>query len=99
MLYSEKFKARMVGRMLGERRLSASALSKEVGVGQPTLSRWLREASRIEVVPESDDEKLAERRPEDWSPREKLQAVMAAAAVPESELGAWLRRQCVFRST
>jgi transposase-like protein len=37
--YSEKFKERMVARMLGERTLSTSALSKEVGIGQPTLSR------------------------------------------------------------
>jgi transposase len=83
----------MVGRMLGERRLSASALSKEVGVGQPTLSRWLREASRVGVVTQSEEEKRPERRPEDWSSREKLEALMEAAAVPEAELGMWLRRK------
>jgi transposase-like protein len=91
--YSEKFKARMVGRMLGERRLSASALSKEVGVGQPTLSRWLREAGRVGVVTESNEDKRPERRPEDWSPKEKLRAVIDAAGVPEAEFGVWLRRK------
>jgi transposase-like protein len=91
--YSERFKERMVARMLGERRMSASALSKEVGIGQPTLSRWLREAARFGVVMDSDEDKRAERRPEDWSPQEKLQAVHEAAEISEAELGVWLRRR------
>ena len=91
--YSEKFKERMVARMLGERSLSASALSKEVGIGQPTLSRWLKEASRVGVVNDSDDEHRTERRPEDWSPQEKLRAVVEAAEISETELGVWLRRK------
>jgi len=91
--YSEKFKERMVERMLGERRLSASALSKEVGIGQPTLSRWLKEASRVGVVNDSDDEQWTAQRPEDWSPQEKLRAVVEAAEISEAELGVWLRRK------
>jgi hypothetical protein len=38
MKYSESFKTRMVQKMAGGR--SASSLSQEVGVNQPTLSRW-----------------------------------------------------------
>ena len=53
--YSEKFKARMVERMTGPRRVSANALSKEVGVGQPTLSLWLRRAGRVTAVNNDDD--------------------------------------------
>jgi hypothetical protein len=83
----------MVGRMLGERRLSASALSKEVGIGQPTLSRWLREACRFDLVTNTDDETPPERRPEDWSAREKLKAVIEADGLAEAELGVWLRRK------
>lgn len=73
--------------------MSASALSKEVGIGQPTLSRWLKEASRVGVVNDSDDEHRTDRRPEDWSPKEKLRAVVEAAEISESELGVWLRRK------
>ena len=39
--YSEKFKRKMVQRMSGVHPMSATALSKEVGVPQATLSRWL----------------------------------------------------------
>lgn len=91
--YSERFKARMVERMLGERRVSANALSKEVGVGQPTLSRWLREAGRLEPVSDRKEEKEPVRRPEDWSPHEKLEAVLEAAAISGEQLGVWLRRK------
>ncbi len=67
--YSEKFKSRMIQRMTGRRRMSAGALSKEVGVPQPTLSLWLREAGSLSGV--QDDEKNRTppaRRPEDWPP-------------------------------
>ena len=37
--YTDGFRARMVGRMTGPKRMSANALAQEVGVHQPTLSR------------------------------------------------------------
>jgi transposase-like protein len=42
--YTEAFKEQMVKRMLGPPAVSASALSKQVDVPQPTLSQWLRAA-------------------------------------------------------
>jgi transposase-like protein len=91
--YSEKFKARMVQRMVGPGRLSANALSKEVGVAQPTLSLWLRQAGNLRGVKADDDARPPARRPEDWSPREKLAAVLEAEGISEAELGGWLRRR------
>lgn len=84
--------------MTGPRRVSANALSQEVGVAQPTLSRWLREAGNFAGVKDDDEEqKAVERRPDDWTAQEKLGAVMEAAGVAESELGAWLRRKGLTR--
>lgn len=88
--YGEKFKAHAVSRMVGASRASANALSGELGVPQPTLSRWLREARNVTVV-DDEREKKPERRPEDWSPKEKLEAVLEAANLPDDELGRWLR--------
>jgi transposase-like protein len=81
----------MIQRMVGRGRISASALSREVGVAQATLSRWLQAAGRVSVV--SDDEKPRPKvtRPEDWTPQRKLAAVMEAARLSDTELGAWLR--------
>ena len=82
-------------RMLGPSGMSASALSAEVDVGQPTLSRWLREARNVEG---SGGGKMRERgksgearRAQDRTAEEKLRAIAEAAAVEEQELGAWLR--------
>lgn len=72
--------------------MSACALSRELGVPQPTLSRWVREARNVAAV-DDEHEKTPERRPEDWSPQEKLQAVLEAARLGDDELGRWLRRQ------
>ena len=91
--YSEKFKQRMVQRLVGPRKVTACALAKEVGVPQPTLSLWLREAGSVRVVKDDDETKPPRKRPDDWTPQEKLAAVMEAAGVAEADLGLWLRRK------
>lgn len=90
--YSQKFKNQMIKRMVSG--TSANALSAEVGVCQPTLSTWLRQSRTVQAVT-SDPKPSAPkpRRPEDWSVEEKLQAVVEAAALSETELGEWLRRK------
>ena len=42
--YSEALKSKMVQRMVGPTALSASGLARQVGIAQPTLSKWLRDA-------------------------------------------------------
>ena len=99
MEYSPKFRERMVQRMLGPNGVSANALSAEVDVGQPTLSRWLREARSVEGMSRRKMRKRAEvgqagavaRRAQDRTAEEKLHAIAEAAGVGEQELGAWLR--------
>lgn len=96
-VYSEKFKRKMVQRMSGPAAVSATALSKEVGVPQATLSRWLLAAGTIEGMstPKKDlvTNPKAPRRAEDRSPEDKLRLVVEAAKLSESELGAFLRRE------
>jgi len=91
--YSEKFKRRMIQRLVGPNKVSANALSKEVGVCQPTLSLWLRNASSVAAVKDEKSEPRVARRPEDWTPSEKLQAVLEAEGMADAELGVWLRRE------
>jgi transposase-like protein len=92
MRYSATFKSKMVRRMTGPHGLSASALSREMGVAQTTLSSWLREASNGKVSAMSNTKKKS-KRPQDWTPEEKLAAVTEAAVLSEEELGAFLRRK------
>ncbi len=88
----------MVQRMTGPHARSASALATEIGVPQPTLSRWLRDASTVLSMTSWDPTKptnkpTAPRRPEDWGADEKLRAVLEASALSGEALGAFLRRE------
>ena len=98
MRYSNGFRARMVQRLATPCGPSAGQLAQEVGVSQPTLSRWLREAGNLGesslVSPSPSSRRgMNEKRPQDWSAEEKLQAVIEAATLSEEDLGAFLRRR------
>lgn len=96
--YSAAFRARMIERMTGPRAISANALAREVGIQQPTLSRWLREAAIVPLVskrkkPKTKPSSPSVRRPSDWPAEEKFRVVLEAAALAEAELGGFLRRE------
>jgi transposase-like protein len=84
----------MVERLAMPGAISACALAKEVGVSQNTLSRWLRRAPTLTPMTTSNggDSKHA-KSPRQWTAAEKLQVILEAAAVPDAELGAFLRRK------
>jgi len=103
MRYPDRFKSAMIQRMTGSDPTTAGTLSKEVGVAQPTLSRWLREASIVDLssgqdptigfLTEVEKTGMKRKRPKDWSPEAKLQAVLEASGLPEDKFGAFLRRK------
>lgn len=90
MEYSSKFRARMVSKLLAPDGPSAAALSREVGVSQPTLSRWLREARLAGMDKPTPQTKTMTRR---WSPADKVRVVMEVSALSEADRGAYLRRE------
>src|SRR6476659_74551 len=82
----------MVSRLVGPNPTSAQALSKETGLAQATLSRWLKEASTLKrrMAPK-DEEKPASKQLQEWTPEEKFAVVLEAASLSEGELGVFLR--------
>ena len=91
--YTNGFKARMVERILGAERISATALSEEVGVCQQTLSRWVCEARRIVPMSKKNHNSTPSPDSRRWTAEEKLQVVLEAASLTGDELGAFLRRR------
>ncbi len=65
MVYSEKFKSQMVSKMVGPHAMSAGALAAEVGIHQPTLSRWLRE---VRIVPSMENKSRKTKERGIWLP-------------------------------
>ena len=92
--YTDGFKARMVRRMAGPEGISATALAKEVGVSQATLSRWLREARTVEPVGGGQNKpKGGAKSPRRWAPEEKLRVLLEASKLSGEELGGFLRAE------
>jgi len=99
MTYSEGFIARQVRRMAGSEGISATALAREIGVPQPTLSRWLRAASNVGEMTREPSEKDESPRRNRWTLEEKLRVLVRAAELDDEELGAFLRREGVHEAT
>lgn len=93
MNYPQGFKDRMVRRMAGPRAMTATALAEETGVAQPTLSRWMREASTVSTMGNQRGKSGESQGPKKWTAEEKLRVVLAANALPEEQLGDLLRRE------
>ena len=98
--YTAGLKARMVRRMAGREGISATALAKEVGVSQNTLSRWLREASAAGPTVASMKKQPSSRKSSSRgrTAEEKFQIVLKAAALSDDELGAFLRREGIHEA-
>lgn len=75
--------------------MTAFALAKEVGVSQQTLSRWRTATHSVPRMntPKQDEGAGAPKSPRQWTAAEKLQVVLDAASMDESELGAFLRER------
>ena len=92
--YSQAFKEKIVAQLARPGGPSATGLAEELGIPQPTLSRWLREAGGRAIPREELPEP---KRPQDWSGSERLEVVVQAAGLSGGELGACLRRREEWR--
>ncbi len=93
MQYSQAFKNNMVRKMTGRHAVSANTLSKEVGVSQSSLSKWLREAGKLGAMKNENSSPKQSKSPREWTFTEKLAAVTQAAKLSNDELGTFLRRE------
>lgn len=98
-MYSETIKARMLRRMVGPGAVSANALARETGISQSALSKWMREAGSVRAMlekgkpptSESKHEAKPAKRPQDWTAKDKLRAVVETAELDEQDLGEYVR--------
>jgi transposase-like protein len=84
----------MIQRLSGPHAPSATMLSREVGVPQPTLSLWLRRARSLPpMANEPHEDAKPPRSPKSWSAEEKYRVVLEAATVADADLGEFLRKR------
>jgi transposase-like protein len=87
--YSAEFKNNLVKKMTVPPARSATSLSKDEGIPQSTLSRWVREA--VMIWPKGEG--MGERTHDRWSAEEKLEALLAYQKLTEEERGKFLREK------
>jgi transposase len=93
----------MILKMARPNCISASALAKESGVPQQSLSRWLRNATVVDgpgnsSISNGPESTMSPKRPQDKSAEEKLRIVIEAETVAEDQLGALLRRNGIHEA-
>ena len=93
--YPEDFKKAMVIKMAVPGAQSATSLAKETGVPQSTLSRWLRSYATVRL----EGEAMRQRRPQDWSAEEKLEALLEYERISEEQRGVFLRQKGLHEAT
>lgn len=90
--YSPDVKEQLVKRMMPPENASLSTLARETGISFETLRQWRKQA-RIETgspVPGNG------RRPQSWSPGDKLLAVLATAGMNETEQAEYCRSKGLY---
>jgi DNA-binding transcriptional ArsR family regulator len=85
--FSVAFKKKMVERLVGRGAVSACELSRETGVSQEALSRWLRVSRRLPPMASG------KRTTRTWSLEQKVQVLATATKLEGGELAVYLKRE------
>ena len=84
--YSEEMKKSFVVKLCSPNNPpSAYQLAKESGISQSSLLKWKKEFGNAANMIKKN------KRSQDWTPEEKLQAVMESMSLSDEELGSFLR--------
>ncbi|MGK5086537.1 transposase [Bdellovibrionota bacterium FG-2] len=86
--YSDEFKRTAVQKLLSRGSRTIADITKETGIGSCSLYAW---ANRYPDA-KGSGMKNADRRPQDWSPEEKLKAVIEFEGLALEKRGEFLRK-------
>lgn len=94
--YSQPFKDSMIEKVLNRGAdVTIDTIVKEHGISRASMNRWLKEAQQTEQSSPMNTPKK-ERRPQDWSRAERLQAVIDCGGLDEPAISAYCRKQGVY---
>jgi transposase len=84
--FSLPYKERIVQQLVGTDAKSARQVAKETGIAQETVSRWLREARSLPLMPPT-------RKSRGWSLDEKIRILAEASKLTGDQLRHFLERE------
>ncbi|KKK43511.1 hypothetical protein LCGC14_3168340 [marine sediment metagenome] len=101
--FTQSFKIQAVEKALSRSDMtSLKEVSDSLGVGHSTLHKWIVNSKNQEFESISDNEMsrmgsmTKEKRPQDWSPEDRLDMVIRCASLPELEIGKLCREQGIY---
>ncbi|MBB2483562.1 transposase [Bacillus sp. APMAM] len=90
--YTEEMKESILKRMMPPNNESVSQISKELGITEPTLYKWRKEA-RIAGNPTPGGGHVSEQ----WSSEDKFLIVMETYAMNQAELAEYCRKKGLYK--
>ena len=93
MAYSTAFRAKIVQKLMQPNGPTQGAVSRDTGIPQTTLSRWMAGARTIAPMSSKSPSKRRK-----WTAEEKLRVVLEASRQSDDDLGAFLRREGVHEA-
>jgi transposase len=97
-VYSQTIKRKLVQRALMPGAPPLKHLARQAGISRSALSTWVHQAKVGAVSQQPPKSEPPAQRPDDRTPQDKLRIVLAAAAVPDEELGAFMRREGIHEA-
>jgi len=99
-MYNKAYRAMVVQKATGPNALPLEVLAEEFDASLASIYRWVKTAATVEpefIEPDVETIYLPKlikmKRPQDWRPEDKLAAVLEAASLNDSKLGAFLRNK------
>ena len=94
MQYSYEFKAQAVEKALGRGPdVSFNSVAQSCGIDHSTLRRWV---ARFQNQPYAEENMSKEKTPRQWTPEQKLQAVIDCGPMDQSQVSAYCREKGIF---
>jgi len=97
--HSKSFKLNAVAKALQRPDgVSVERFAQELGVGHSTLQRWLHQTRNggLSGVSVNSDDPSQEKRPDDWTPEERAQAVLDCHGLDEQAESRYCRERGIF---
>lgn len=94
MQYSYEFKAQAVEKVLSRGPdVSFNSVAQSFGIDHSTLRRWV---AKSQIHHLAEEYMTKEKTPQQWSPEQKLEAIIACGSMNEEQKSAWCRENGIF---
>lgn len=96
--FTQSFKIQAVEKALTRANdVNLSDVADALGVGYSTLSKWITQSRNQEFEPAPDDSTITtEKRPQDWSLKEKLSMIMKCASLDKEQVNTQCRERGIY---